>query len=229
LENGRSEAEDAERLRGTGGRGNGRLSSPVDSHDHTLQSVIMGSGLPHSLQPTLWRTCRIVANRTRLEIFRLLLVQPNQTVSAVAARLKISLPLASQYLRALESRGLLTARRVARYVVYRPAAGSGLNAAAPLVAAMRRFFRREAKPVETMFKLATSFTHPRRVEIFRVLLTGPRTVEQLHAATRIPFMALRRHLRKLETRAFVTRQAGLYATAPRVDEIGATLARLARE
>ena len=53
-----------------------------------------------ALQPTLWRTCRVLANRTRLQIFGLLRRQPNQTVSAVAQHLKLSLPVASQYSRA---------------------------------------------------------------------------------------------------------------------------------
>ena len=57
------------------------------------------------LQPTRWRTCRVLANRPRQQIFGLLVQQFPQTVSAVAARLHLPLPVASQYLRALEARG----------------------------------------------------------------------------------------------------------------------------
>ena len=49
----------------------------------------------HPLQPTLWRTCRVIANRTRLQILALLLRQPGQTVSAVAAHLGRPLSLTS--------------------------------------------------------------------------------------------------------------------------------------
>jgi DNA-binding MarR family transcriptional regulator len=42
------------------------------------------------LQPTLWRTCRALANRTRLRILCHLNVNPNQTVTAVARALKTS-------------------------------------------------------------------------------------------------------------------------------------------
>ena len=48
-----------------------------------------------SLQPTLWRTCRVLANRTRLKICARILQQPDQTVSAIAERLKLPLPAAS--------------------------------------------------------------------------------------------------------------------------------------
>jgi len=75
-------------------------------------------------RPTLWRTCRVLANRTRLRIFRRLAQQPGQTVSDVARRLRLSLPVTSQYLRALEARGLLSARRVGLRVTYRPSAAS---------------------------------------------------------------------------------------------------------
>ena len=64
-----------------------------------------------SLQPTLWRTCRVLANRTRLRMFHLLLHQPGQTVSAIAERLGLTVPVASQNLRALEARGLLALSR----------------------------------------------------------------------------------------------------------------------
>ncbi|MBM3889971.1 MAG: helix-turn-helix transcriptional regulator, partial [Verrucomicrobia bacterium] len=69
---------------------------------------------PQPLRPTLWRTCRVIANPTRLKIFALLAEQPGQTVSGVADRLKLPLSEASESLRALEARGLLTARREGR-------------------------------------------------------------------------------------------------------------------
>ena len=61
------------------------------------------------LRPTLWRTCRVLANPTRLKMFSLLLQQPGQTVSAVAEHLSQPLSLTSEYLRALEARGFLRA------------------------------------------------------------------------------------------------------------------------
>jgi|GEM_PF-3168292 len=56
-----------------------------DAIVHTSESVLMETTAP--LQPTLWRTRRVLANHIRLEIFRLLLRQPGQTVVAVAQHL----------------------------------------------------------------------------------------------------------------------------------------------
>jgi len=179
------------------------------------------------LQPTLWRTCRVIANRTRLQMFHLLLQQPGQTVSAVAKHLHQPLSLTSEYLRALEARGLLTAHRTGRWVEYRPNPATSPNVTAGLAAALRTAFQRHPRPVETIFRLATAFTHPRRVEICRVLQTGPHDLGQLRAATGISSWALLRHLKKLEARGFVTRHGSLYALVHRVDGLGRELARLA--
>lgn len=179
------------------------------------------------LQPTLWRTCRVLANRSRLQIFALLIRQPGQTVSAVADHLKLPLPVASQYLRALEARGLLTVRRAGRRVGYRPCAATAGNPAQGLVTALRQAFQQNPESVETLFKAATAFTHQRRIEIFRVLKHTPQTFEQLQTDTGISARALRRHLKKLEARAFVACQSGWYVAENRPDPLGRELARIA--
>jgi len=181
------------------------------------------------LQPTLWRTCRTIANRTRLRMFGLLLQEPDQTVSAVANALGQPLSLTSEYLRALEARGLLRAHRTGRRVVYRPNSAPGGGHASGLVAALRKTFQRETHPVETIFRMATAFTHPRRLEIVRALQAGPRTAQQIQTATGISGWALWRHLRKLEARGFVISRRGFHALAHWPDGLGRQLARLARE
>src|SRR4029077_14727419 len=105
----------------------------------------------------------------RLQTLALLIRQPNQTVSTVAERMSLSVPTASQYLRALEARGLLTCRRVGRRVESRPSAGTSQGAAQEIIKALRVVFRRRAQPIEATFKLATGFTHPRRIKVFRAL------------------------------------------------------------
>jgi DNA-binding transcriptional ArsR family regulator len=182
-----------------------------------------------SLQPTLWRTCRVLANPTRLKIFGLLLQQPGQTVSELARSLRLPLSLTSEYLRALEARGLLTARRVGRLVKYRAGPPTGQGSREGLADALRAVFQREVRPVEMAFRLATAFTHPRRVEIFRALAPEPRTVAQIQEATGISTRALLRHLRKLEVREFITHRGARYAAANRSDGLGRELARLAAE
>jgi DNA-binding transcriptional ArsR family regulator len=178
-----------------------------------------------SLQPTLWRTCRVLANHTRLKIFALLSDDSAQTVSSVALRLELSLAVASQYLRSLEARGFLSARRVGRRVEYRlkVLSDGGHELVQPLLSAVRR----DAGSFETIFGLCTAFTHPRRIEVFKALRARPRTLSELHDLTRISSLALRRHLRKLEARGFVACQAGIYSATASRGALGRALARLA--
>ncbi len=179
-------------------------------------------------EPTLWRTCRVLANRKRLQTLALLIRQPNQTVSAVAERMSLSMPAASQYLRALEARGLLTCRRVGRRVEYRLSAGTSKGAAEEIIKAVRLVFRRRAQPIEAIFKLATGFTHPRRIEVFRALTNGAHSFTKLQAATKMPARAVSRHLAKLEARGFVKNEMALYVAALQRHPLGRVLARLAR-
>lgn len=181
------------------------------------------------LQPSLWRTCRVLANRTRLRLLGLLLKEPGLTVSAAAQRLDLTLPVASQSLRALEARGLLTARRSGRYVRYQPPVEDGAGPAALLLPALRLAFQREARPEETIYMLATAFTHSRRIEVFRLLKAQTRDFQQLKTTARLSGWALRRHLKKLEARGFVARQQGYYGAAHGKGAVERTLARLAAE
>jgi DNA-binding transcriptional ArsR family regulator len=168
----------------------------------------------------------VLANRTRLQILQLLLEQPGLGVSAVARRLGFTVPVASQSLRALEARGLLRARRVGRRVTYRPAT----DAASPrssLVVALRRMFQSEPAPGEAIFKLATAFTHPRRIELFRAVHKRAGTPADLRAITGMSRRAMERHRRKLAARGFLTNQEGKWSVVPRGDAVGRELTRLA--
>jgi DNA-binding transcriptional ArsR family regulator len=180
-----------------------------------------------SNQPTLWRTCRVLANRKRLQTLGLLIRQPNQTVSAVAVRMRLSMPAASQYLRALEARGLLMSRRVGRRVEYRLVAGTSADGAGQIAKALRLVFRR-AQPIEAIFKLATAFTHPRRIEVFRSLENGADSFAKLQAVTHIPARALSRHLGKLEARGLVKNEMARYVATIQRHPFGRVLTSLAR-
>ncbi len=181
------------------------------------------------LQPMLWRTCRVLANRRRLEILRLLVHEHGLMVSTVAQRLKLPLPVTSQYLRALEARGFLRARRVANRVYYSFCADDAGGPVQPLLAPLRAALQSDSRCIEMLFKRATAFTHPRRIEIFRDLKQSRRTMGELNARTRISRFALGRHVGKLEARGFVVAGAGDYAVGEPRDAFGRALARLVGE
>ena len=182
-----------------------------------------------SLQPTLWRTCRVLANRLRLKMFGVVAQEPGQTVSVVAKRVHVPVAVASQYLRALEARGFLEARRNKRWVEYRPLDPENTKPGNTLAGALAREFQSK-KAVETAFRLVTAFTHPRRIEIYRALVPRAQTLEELAKSTGIPWRTLLRHLSKLRTRGFVLHR-GLhpreYAVAAHPSPFGCALAEAA--
>jgi DNA-binding transcriptional ArsR family regulator len=183
----------------------------------------------HKPQPTLWRTCRVIANRNRLRIFHCLLQQPDQTVTAVSNRLRLPVSVTSQYLRALEARGLLTVRRKGSYVSYRVNDGGPAGPVQSLIAALRVVFQHERDPITIIFKLVTAFTHPRRVAVVQAMAGGAQTLQQLHNRTGISIPALMRHLAKLEARGFMVRGDGTYVLLPQRAPLPRALTTMARE
>lgn len=155
------------------------------------------------LHPTLWRTCRVLGNRLRLRMLAELLLRPDQSVSGLARRLELPLPVASRYLRELNARGLLRVRREGSRVYYRPGADRSVWNAAPLLAALERAFADEAEPIELVYRAVTAFTQPRRILIVKALGSSEQTMAALRMKTRMCHRVLARHLRKLESRGFV--------------------------
>jgi len=177
-------------------------------------------------QPTLWRTCRVLANETRLRLLAQLARKQPQSVSELAQQMSLTLPVASQSLRALESRGLLQVRRIHRWVEYRLPAPGDAGSLDDLMAALQAILRQNPDATEQVMKLATGFTHPARIEIFRSLRGGPRTQAQIQSATQLSFQALARHLRKLISRGYVHLQGETYQQVSQPDNIGRALSSL---
>lgn len=181
------------------------------------------------LQPTLWRTCRVLANRRRLRMLQLLATERAMTVTAVAERLGLPAPVTSQYLRALEARGLLRARRDGSRVSYRfPSRGESGRLEAVLTA-LRAGFRCDPGYAEVAFRSATAFTHPRRIEIYRSVCGGNGALEPLCDMTKASRFAVVRHLAKLAARGFIRRQGEQWVVGAGSDGLASALAQLAEE
>ncbi len=162
------------------------------------------------LHPTLWRTCRVLAGPTRLSLFRRVVAIPDQTVTGLANAVGISVPRASQELRRLQSRGLIQASRQDLFVRYRPVADALVSSAGPLLRAMCETF--EAYPESEdadIVRIATGFSHTRRLVIMRWLAVEPRKVSSLDPQAGMSRDALDRHLKKLQAAGFVRRRKGV--------------------
>ena len=72
-----------------------------------------------NLNPTLWRTCKMLAGQTRIRLLRQLHRQPGPCVADLGKAVGIKRSDASQELRRIQSRGLLKSMRQGIPLVYR--------------------------------------------------------------------------------------------------------------
>lgn len=179
------------------------------------------------LPAELWRICRVLANRNRLRMLALLQRSPGLTVTAVAAELKLGLPVASLSLRALETSGFLTSTRRGSRVHYRLRTVPDGDALRPLVEALREALSGGEAAVDQVFRIATAFTHPRRIEMIRQLHNAPQDSERLRVACKASAVAATRHLRKLRTRGVIVNDRQRVQLAPATSPLAAALTKLA--
>lgn len=171
-----------------------------------------------AIEPSLWRTCRVLACESRLEMLRLLIERGELCVSELADLAGTTPHNASTQLRALNARGLITPRRERLRVLYRAEANDSLAAAPRLLEAVRAAFAAGTSQ-KTVFRICTAFTHPRRIEITRTLQTAPLSLDALQEKTGISLSALWQHLDKLESRGFVKKSGTQYLPAKRKDQL----------
>ncbi len=170
---------------------------------HTLQSVTTGK-MRRDLKPTLWRTCRVLANAKRLRLLR----RSPQTVAELAAGVNLPVPVASQYLRLLQARGLIQSERLGRRVFYWDHPDPSVSHAASLLTAMKSTLAPGQRSLDDALFVLTAFTHPRRLQMIRALGVRGLCAENLRRVTGIPAQALRRHLVKLRRRGMLTVKGG---------------------
>jgi len=179
------------------------------------------------LRPTLWRTCRVIASKTRLQLLWLLFQHDDLCVSALAERVGLSDPNASIQLRALSARGLITPQRKGLQIFYRPEVNINVEHAETLLAALHECQKRNMG-LETVIRQATAFTHAWRIKIVRTLDESHQTYSQLLESTEIPAPSLSYHLAKLTDRGFIKNKSGGYRLHDPNNFLGRVLMSIAR-
>lgn len=178
-----------------------------------MSSVGKSWSIP-ALQPSLWRTARVLSSPLRLKVLRHLLERGPLTVSVVAVDLGLALSAASQSLRALNARGLLQATRRGRWVTYEAAPDPAVLHAGRLLRALRSTLLASEDGAARAYRVATAFTHPRRCAMLGLLQQEPMTPGQLQHRLKISSPAIQRHLRKLRRRDLVTQAERQYRILP---------------
>lgn len=158
-----------------------------------------------SLNPTLWRTCRVLAGPKRLKLLRQIFEGPERNVSRLAGAVRIGEPDASQELRRLQSRGLLRRRAQGANIVYQPFPDPQVASAAPLLKALKTALADPPDNDENLIRIAAGMAHERRIEIARILMRGGKTPRELSALARIRPTPLYHHLQRLKAGGFIHR------------------------
>ena len=158
------------------------------------------------LEPTVWRSCRALANRTRLSLLKAMIDESPLCVQTLAARCKLKKSVCSQYLRILNARGFLQASRRGRWVDYSLGANPRVKHADTLLKTVITTLRSctDAKAYAIVLKDLTIFTCPKRILMVRVIEANPDcSPSEVSTLCRVPYQTLHRQLKKLENRAVV--------------------------
>jgi DNA-binding transcriptional ArsR family regulator len=183
-----------------------------------------------NLNPTLWRTCKMLAGQTRIRLLRQLFSHPGECVSALGKRAEIKVSAASQELRRIQSRGLLQAERRGVHLIYRLAADPQVSSAAPLLKAIQTACA--TLPPERdgeMAVIAAGLAHERRIRIVRALLGGSLSKSALQCAVRIPDHPFHAHVDTLLESGFVIRSHNRLHVAVPDHPLAKALAKLLRQ
>jgi DNA-binding transcriptional ArsR family regulator len=155
----------------------------------------------------------VLANRRRLRILHFVMRRQEVHVTDVARALNIPVPTASQYLRALNARGLLRARRRGREVSYRVGDDPSLPGTRVLLRGLRPELEKPRPSLDVVFGALTAFTHPSRIAIVRAVARGASRVAEVCAMAGIRRRSAERHLKKLARRGYLRRVRGGYRMA----------------
>ncbi len=179
-----------------------------------------------ALRPTLWRTCRVLANPIRLNLLRELFSAKELSVTALATSSGLPEKLTSPQLRTISARGLITSRTEGRWVFYSDKANPAVEHANTILILVRECCKMGMKN-EEVIHYATAFTHQRRIDIVGRLQQKAMTSQELSLATQISPPALNRHLRKLINRGMVECSDKQYALKIPSNPLGQALLQIA--
>lgn len=170
------------------------------------------------LSPTLWRTCRILAGRTRFSLLRRIFSEAGASVSQFAKAEGISVSRASQELRRLQSRGIIGVRRLGRRVEYVPEADPLVTTGAPLLEALRETCMRfPASEDERFCRLADGLGHEKRMVILGHLRWGPMSATRLTSLMGCSETLLFHHLHILLRDGWIANRNRLWELKPNRD------------
>lgn len=157
--------------------------------------------MDNELNPTLWRTCRMLANARRLRIIHQLIGKDPQTLTQLATACKMSVPACSQYTRQITARGLCREVRKGRFAYFDLCADPSIPYAASLLKAVIASLKHAKPNYKGQIADLTAYTHVSRIRIVRhIAQHGVCRTCEMKSGLHISKPALIRHINKLTRR-----------------------------
>ena len=180
-----------------------------------------------NLNPTLWRTCRMLSGLTRIRLLRCLDEHPAQNVSTLARTVGVGLSAASQELRRIQSRGLLQAERRRAALFYRFGADPQVPAAAPILKALRTALAvRGPAEDERIQAIAHGLAHPKRITLLQTIMAAPKSTFALQSELQLAYRTIHRHLQALLDSGLVRRDGRTHHYVPPTHPLAKALVKL---
>lgn len=180
-----------------------------------------------NLNPTLWRTCRMLAGKTRIQLLRSLHRHPGQNVTELAKAVGVGVSDASQELRRIQSRGLLRPQYRGASLIYRFGADPQVRSAAPLLKALRTSLALDApEGNERIAIIAKGLGHRKRIAIVRSLMASSKTTFALQQELQASFRTIARHLVILFDSGLIRREGRKLHYVPPTHPLAKALIRL---
>jgi len=178
-----------------------------------------------TLNPPFWRTCRVIANETRLKLLWKIFGDGTLCVAELGRFVGISEQNASIQLRVLNAGGFIAARWDRIKIIYTAEANPDVDGAVELLVALRECFDKRIS-IESVIRTATAFTHPRRIRLVHALSEGKLGFGDLKKKTGFSGAALSLHISKLTDRRFVAFYKNLYRLNVPKDSLGMCLLKI---
>jgi predicted transcriptional regulator len=160
-----------------------------------------------NLNPTLWRTSRMLAGKTRIRLLRCLHENPGKNVSELAKAVGIGVSDASQELRRIQSRGLIQPQYRGAALIYHFGADPQVRSAAPILKALRAALSKNIPHQDdTISTMAKGLGHRKRIAIIKSLIQSSKTTFALQEELQISFRTIARHLSVLFDSGLIRRE-----------------------
>ena len=180
-----------------------------------------------TLNPTLWRTCRMLSGPTRIHLLRCLEEYPGRNVSEMAQTVGIGLSAASQEMRRIQSRGFLQTEHRQASLIYRFGADPQVSSAAPILKALRTALASRAPAEDARIQaIARGFSHPKRIDLLKSLLDSPKSAFALQKEFHLSFRTIARHIQTLLASGLIRRDNRLLRPVPPAHPLAKALLKL---